>query len=149
MNTAFALILALLCSVAYAQTTSSVASSSGHPRIISPLGAEEYIISPQDGETVGQDVTVRFGLKGMGVAPAGVVKENTGHHHLLIDVKEMPPMDQPISNDDTHKHYGGGQTEATIHLAPGNHSLQLLLGDAAHIPLNPPVMSKKIRVHVK
>jgi hypothetical protein len=148
MKTTLVLALTLLTATAAAQPAPSTAPS-GLPRTASAAGAEEYIISPKDGETVGQDLTVRFGLKGMGVAPAGVVKENTGHHHLLIDNKELPPLDLPIANDDTHKHYGGGQTEATIHLAPGDHTLQLLLGDASHIPLNPSVMSKKITVHVK
>jgi len=148
MKTTLVLAFTLLTAVAAAQTAPPAAPS-GMPRTASPAGAEEYIISPKDGETVGQDVTVRFGLKGMGIAPAGVVKDNTGHHHLLIDSKELPSLDQPIPNDDVHKHYGGGQTEATIHLAPGDHTLQLLLGDASHIPLNPSVMSKKTTVHVK
>jgi hypothetical protein len=92
---------------------------------------------------------VVFGLKGMGVAPAGVKHENTGHHHLLVDVKELPAAGQPIPKDDTHLHYGGGQTQATIKLAPGTHTLQLELADENHIPFNPPLVSKKITVHVK
>ena len=117
----------------------------------SPAGAEVYFISPQDGATVSSPVTVRFGLKGMGVAPAGVEKENTGHHHLLIDTD--PPtgaaLDEPIPADDHHKHFGGGQTETSLDLAPGTHTLQLLLGDWSHIPHNPPVMSQKITITVK
>jgi hypothetical protein len=114
-----------------------------------PSGVAVYIISPSDGATVGQDVTVRFGLKGMGVAPAGVAKEHTGHHHLLVDVKELPIAGQPIPKDDNHIHFGGGQTETTLKLKPGTHTLQLELGDANHIPFDPAVVSKRITVRVK
>jgi len=117
-----------------------------------PAGAEVYFISPQDGETVSSPVTVRFGLKGMGVAPAGVEdKANTGHHHLLIDTDALSgaALDEPIPADDHHKHFGGGQTETAIELAPGTHTLQLVLGDWSHIPHNPPVMSQKITITVK
>ncbi len=119
------------------------------PRTAAPAGAELYFIVPADGATVGKEFTVRFGLKGMGVAPAGVTTEKTGHHHLLIDVAELPPMNQPLPNDAQHKHFGGGQTEATLTLPPGKHTLQLILGDALHIPFDPPVMSQKITVTVK
>ena len=119
------------------------------PRTAAPAGAELYFIAPADGATVGQEFTVRFGLKGMGVAPAGVTTEKTGHHHLLIDVAELPPMNQPLPNDAQHKHFGGGQTEAILTLPPGKHTLQLILGDALHIPFDPPVMSQKITVTVK
>jgi hypothetical protein len=112
-------------------------------------GAEVYIISPKDGATVSPHVLVRFGLKGMGVAPAGTVKENTGHHHLLIDVKELPAASQPIPKDDQHLHFGGGQTETTLALKPGRHTLQLELGDANHLPFAPPLLSKKITIDVK
>lgn len=107
-----------------------------------------YIISPSDGETVTSPVTVKFGLKGMGVAPAGVNKEKTGHHHLLIDVNKLPAMDRPVPSDENHRHFGGGQTEATIDLPLGEHTLQLLLGDMYHIPHKPPVISKKITIKV-
>jgi len=141
-------VVALLVSSAssFAQEAPKTA---GPPRSKAPAGAEVYFISPKDGETVGQDVTVRFGLKGMGVAPAGVVKDNTGHHHLLIDNKTAPPADQPIANDETHKHFGLGQTETSVHLAPGDHTLQLDLGDAAHMQFDPPLTSKTITIHVK
>jgi len=119
------------------------------PRTAAPAGVELYIISPKDGETLGQDVTVRFGLRGMGVSPAGTMKEGTGHHHLLIDADVLPPLDQPIPADDRHKHFGGGQTEVTIKLAPGKHTLQLDLGDALHMQFDPPIVSKKISVAVK
>lgn len=114
-----------------------------------PEGAKLYFISPTDGETVSSPVTVRFGLSGMGVAPAGTQMENTGHHHLLIDVDELPPLDTPVPSDDNHKHFGGGQTETSIELTPGKHSLQLLLGDTGHLPHDPPVMSEKITIEVK
>ena len=114
-----------------------------------PSGAEVYIISPANGATVGQEVIVRFGLKGMGVAPAGVSREHTGHHHLLVDVKELPAAGQPIPNDANHLHFGGGQTQTTLKLAPGTHTLQLELGDQNHVPFEPAVVSKKITIHVK
>ncbi|UXI69579.1 DUF4399 domain-containing protein [Tahibacter amnicola] len=119
------------------------------PRTKAPANVELYIISPKDGEVVGKEFTVRFGLKGMGVAPAGVAKENTGHHHLLIDVATSPPMNLPLPNDDHHRHFGGGQTETTVTLPPGKHTLQLMLGDALHIPFDPPIQSPKITVEVK
>lgn len=119
------------------------------PRTAAPAGAELYFIAPADGATVGKDFTVRFGLKGMGVAPAGVTTEKTGHHHLLIDVAELPPMNLPLPNDTQHKHFGGGQTEVSLSLPPGKHTLQLILGDALHIPFDPPIVSPKITVTVK
>ncbi len=116
-------------------------------RSASPPEAEVYIISPKDGETVPATFTVRFGLRGMGVAPAGVEKANTGHHHLLIDYDKLPPLDMPMGGD--VKHFGAGQTETTVTLPPGEHTLQLILGDHAHRPHNPPVVSNKITVTVK
>src|SRR5207342_1117516 len=109
------------------------AVAQGIPRTASPAGAKVYFISPTAGEVVKGDVTVRFGLKGMGIAPAGTVVENTGHHHLIID-SPLPPADRPVPMDDKHVHFGKGQTEVTLKLAPGKHTLQLLLADAAHIP---------------
>ena len=119
------------------------------PTTKAPIGAEVYIVSPRDGATVAQQFTVRFGLKGMGVAPAGVGKEHTGHHHLLVDVKQLPAAGQPIPKDDQHIHFGGGQTQTTLKLPPGTHTLQLELGDQNHIPFEPALVSKKITVHVK
>jgi len=118
------------------------------PRNPAPADVELYIISPKDGETVASPLTVRFGLRGMGIAPAGVAMENTGHHHLLIDATP-PAVDRPIPADANHVHFGKGQTEALITLAPGRHRLQLLLADHLHIPHDPPVMSKPITVIVK
>lgn len=114
-----------------------------------PDGASVYFISPANGDVVTSPVTVKFGLKGMGVAPAGVEKANTGHHHLLIDAAGVPAMDQPVPSDQHHRHFGGGQTEATLELAPGTHTLQLLLGDQLHRPHQPPVMSERITITVK
>jgi hypothetical protein len=91
---------------------------------------------------------IRFGLRGMGVAPAGVTTANTGHHHLLVDVDTLPPDNQPIPNDANHRHFGLGQTETELTLAPGQHTLQLVLGDALHIPHQPPVRSEKITITV-
>ena len=118
-------------------------------RTPSPAGAEVYIISPKDGATVHNPILVQFGLKGMGVAPAGVKFENTGHHHLLIDTD--PPSDQstPLPATDKIVHFGKGQTETTLNLTPGKHTLQLVLADASHIPHSPPVVSKKITITVK
>ena len=114
-----------------------------------PPGATVYFISPADGETLADPVTVRFGLKGMGVAPAGIDKPNTGHHHLLIDTPDLPPLDEPIPADEHHKHFGGGQTEVTLDLPPGTHTLQLLLADQNHISFEPPVVSEKITITVE
>jgi len=111
-------------------------------------GAVVYFHSPSDGARVPQRFAVKIGLKEMGVAPAGVVKEFTGHHHLLVDT-DMVPLDQPIPSDYNHIHFGNGQTETTLTLPPGTHTLQLLLGDHEHIPHQPPVMSKKITIYVR
>jgi hypothetical protein len=92
---------------------------------------------------------VQFGLKGMGVAPAGVTQANTGHHHLLVDVTDMPDMNAPLPNNEHIRHFGGGQTETDLTLPAGKHTLQLILGDALHVPFDKPVMSEKITVTVK
>lgn len=118
-------------------------------RTKSPSGTELYIISPRDGDTVGRDVTVQFGLKGMGVAPAGVTIDRTGHHHLLIDVATPPEASAPIPADARHVHFGAGQTQTTLTLEPGTHTLQLNLGDALHRQFDPPVLSPKITITVK
>jgi hypothetical protein len=113
----------------------------------SPAGAAVYFVDLKDGQTVPTKFTVHFGLKGMGIAPAGSDKENSGHHHLLIDT-ELPPMDQPIPNDFNHLHFGAGQTEADVTLPPGDHTLQLLLGDKNHVPNTTPLYSERIHVKV-
>ena len=118
-------------------------------RTPAPKDAYCYIGWPSNGETVHtRHIKVWFGTRNFGIAPAGVEKPNTGHHHLLIDV-DLPPLDQPIPNDKNHLHFGNGQTETYIDLAPGTHTLQLLMGDANHVPFDPPVMSKKITIHVE
>lgn len=116
-------------------------------RLPSPSGAREYFIGLHDGDSVPQNVTLHFGLQGMGVAPATIEKANTGHHHLLIDVG-LPPLNEPIPSDPKHLHFGAGQTEAVVTLPLGKHKLQLLLGDHRHIPHDPPVMSDAITVNV-
>ena len=127
-----------------AQTAQASPPGTRHP---SPPGARVYIVSPDNGSYVPTTFTVRFGLEKMGVAPAGVDKPNSGHHHLLIDA-ELPPLDKPIPNDENHLHFGAGQTEATVTLPKGRHTLQLLLGDSAHVPHDPPVYSKVVVVYV-
>ena len=117
------------------------------PRSASPAGASVYIISPADGAVVTSPVTINFGLKGLGVAPAGTDKANTEHHHLLVDGKMMPSMEKPMGQE--VKHFGAGQTETTVELTPGVHSLQLILGDKFHIPHNPPIVSSVINITVK
>jgi hypothetical protein len=117
-------------------------------RTPAPQGARVYIIAPQDGATVSSPVTVIFGLEGLGVAPAGVEKSKTGHHHLIIDA-DAPPPDAPVPSDENHRHFGGGQTQATVVLAPGRHTLQLVMGDHNHVPHEPPIVSRKISITVK
>ena len=116
----------------------------------SPAGAKVYIINLKDGDTVNSPFLVQFGLSGMGVAPAGVEKPNTGHHHLLIDTAlSAEQMKEPIPSDSNHVHFGGGQTEAMVTLPPGQHTLQLVLADWTHIPHVPPVMSQPITITVR
>ena len=115
-----------------------------------PPGASVYIINPKDGDTVTSPFKVQFGLTGMGVAPAGVEKPKTGHHHLIIDATlSAEELKQPIAADATHVHFGGGQTEAMVTLPPGQHTLQLVLGDWSHVPFDPPIMSPVVTVTVK
>ena len=114
-----------------------------------PKGAEVFIVAPQDGATVSQEFTVKFGVKEIALAPAGDMTKNTGHHHLLIDVDKLPAAGAPIPNDPNHMHFGKAQTQAEIKLAPGKHTLQLELGDSGHMPFDPPIVSQKITVIVK
>ena len=111
-------------------------------------GPRAYIVSPTEGATVSSPVTVVFGLEGFGVAPAGTVKEETGHHHLIIDAP-LPDLSKPIPASDNYRHFGGGQTQTTVELAPGKHTLQLLLGDHAHVPHSNPVYSDVITINVE
>ncbi|MEQ8858602.1 MAG: DUF4399 domain-containing protein [Pseudomonadales bacterium] len=120
------------------------------PRSPAPEGTVLYFIAPTDGATVPATFTVRFGLSGMGVAPAGVDQANTGHHHLVIDVADADiPLDRPLPATDQFIHFGGGQTETQVTLAPGRHTLKLVLGNYLHIPHDPPVMSETITVTVE
>jgi hypothetical protein len=137
-----ALLLSLLAPLATGQDAPAL------PRTASALGAEVYIQAPADGAEVRSPFLVRFGLRGMGVAPATVTVANTGHHHLLIDVDTLPPDGMPLPATDNIKHFGAGQTETEISLPPGRHTLQLVLGDALHIPHDPPVRSAKITITV-
>lgn len=118
------------------------------PQLAAPEDARAYIISPADGARVTSPVTVRFGLTGMGVVPAGIAYEGAGHHHLIVDAV-LPPTDQPIPSDARHRHFGKGQTEVSLELAPGPHTLQILLGDQNHVPHRPPVVSKRVRITVE
>jgi hypothetical protein len=120
-------------------------------RTSAPENARVYFITPSHGEAVTSPVTVRFGLEGMGVAPAGIDAKATGHHHLLIDTDEadMPALDQPLPATDRIVHFGGGQTEVDIELEPGEHTLQLLLGDHRHVPHDPAVLSERITIIVE
>jgi hypothetical protein len=112
-----------------------------------PPDAMVYFIYPRNGDRIYPRSTIRFGLRNMGVAPAGVVKANTGHHHLIVDA-DLPPLDAPIPNDFNHLHFGAGQTEVKLDLTPGEHTLQLMLGDERHLPHDPLVASAKITVTV-
>ena len=136
-------VAGLACAAALVLTTLAVA------REPSPAGAEVYIVSPKDGATVKSPVTVVFGLKGMGIAPAGIKFDNTGHHHLLIDSEPPADLSQPLAANEKSVHFGKGQTETSLTLSPGKHTLQLVLGDSLHIPHDPPVISKKITISVE
>ena len=143
MRTIAPIAALLLCTAPFAH-----AQDTGLPRSSASDLARAYIISPADGETVSSPLTVKFGLQGIGVAPAGVEMANTGHHHLLIDVDELPPDNLPLPATDQVVHFGLGQTEASIELTPGVHTLQLVLGDHLHIPHDPPVRSQRITITV-
>jgi hypothetical protein len=108
-----------------------------------------YFIWPQNGATMKGGFWCRFGLRGMGVTHAGDDFQNSGHHHLLIDVNEPLDANEPIPQDKNHVHFGAGQTEARVELPPGKHTLQLVLGDAKHYPFSPPLVSEKITVTIK
>ncbi len=121
---------------------------SGPSRTASPAGAKVYFVEPKDGAEVTSPVTVKFGIEGMDVVPAGTEKEHSGHHHLLIDA-QLDDVNSPIPADDNHKHFGKGQTETQLELTPGKHTLQLVLGDHSHIPHDPVVQSEVITITVK
>jgi hypothetical protein len=137
----------LLSCVAFAVLASTAIAQL--PKKKAPEGASVYFLSPKDGETVSSPVTVRFGLKGMGVAPAGVDQPNTGHHHLLVDMPKDPDFDAALPVTDNIRHFGAGQTETELKLPPGKHTLQLVFGDSLHIPHDKPIVSPKITITVK
>jgi hypothetical protein len=144
---------------AEAQPAAPAAATPAMPAVVAPLvierqkapaGAEAYIISPADGAVIHGPVVVRFGLKGMGIAPAGIKLDNTGHHHLFVDTDLPANLGLPIpAVDGKVLHFGKGQTEVELTLAPGKHTLQLLVGDYLHIPLDPAVASRKIGITVQ
>jgi Domain of unknown function (DUF4399) len=117
-------------------------------KVAAVSGTSLYFINLKNGDTVASPVNVQFGLRGMGVAPAGIEKAATGHHHLLVDVAELN-VNEGIPVSDNHRHFGAGQTETSIPLKPGVHTLQLVLGDQNHIPHHPVVMSERITITVK
>jgi len=128
----------------------TAAATAQETRKKAPEGAKVYIISPQNGAAVKSPVLVRFGLSGMGIAPAGVAKEKTGHHHVLIDTDAKAlDLSKPLPVSEQSVHFGGGQTEALLKLAPGKHTLMLVLGDENHVPFDPPIVSRKITITVK
>lgn len=119
-------------------------------RTPAPEGAQVYIIGPEDGATVSNPVTFQFGARGIGIAPAGVEVENTGHHHLLINVDPAElDFDMALPADEQHRHFGGGQTEVTLDLPAGTHTFMLLMGDHLHVPHDPPLMSDAITLTVQ
>jgi hypothetical protein len=134
--------------VAAAVMLAATVAADAQDRTPSPAGAKVYIISPKNGATVKSPFTVKFGIKGMTLAPAGEKTENSGHHHLLIDIDPPADLSKPLPATDQIKHFGKAQTETELTLPPGKHTLQLLLGDSLHIPHNPPVLSKKITITV-
>jgi hypothetical protein len=143
-NIMLLLRMALLC----AALTLPSAAALGQAKT-APKDALLYIVWPEDGTTVKGTFWCRFGLRNMGVAPAGLDFPNSGHHHLLIDTKEPINPNEPIPHDKKHLHFGGGETEALLDLPPGEHTLQLVLSDANHFSFNPPLISKKITITVK
>jgi hypothetical protein len=117
-------------------------------RTPAPEGARVYVISPLNGATVSSPVTVVFGLEGMGVAPAEVEMVKTGHHHLIID-GDLPSLNERIPSGETYRHFSGGQTEVVVELAPGPHTLQMIMSDHNHVPHDPPVVSEKKSITVR
>ncbi|MDX1803425.1 MAG: DUF4399 domain-containing protein [Alcanivorax sp.] len=134
---------------AMADTSAQADADNGITRTPSPADAKVFIVSPGDGDTVSSPVKVVFGIEGMSLAPAGTDKPNTGHHHLLVDLDQLPDMNMPLPANDHVIHFGKAQTETTLDLAPGQHTLQLLLADYRHVPFEPPVISQKITITVK
>ena len=146
-NIALAFALMFSTATLAATVTSTVALAGETP---APADAKVYFIGLKDGDTVTSPVTIRFGLSGMGIAPAGTEAPNTGHHHLIIDEKiEGEALNEAIPVDEHHMQFGKGQTEASVTLSKGSHTLQLVLGDWSHVPHKPPVMSDRITINVE
>jgi hypothetical protein len=137
----------LLSGLAFVLFTGVVAAQL--PKQKSAEGTVVYFVAPVNGATVPATFTVKFGLKGMGVAPAGVQHANTGHHHLLVDMAKLPDFNAALPANDNIRHFGAGQTEAELTLPPGQHTLQLVFADYLHIPHDRPVVSEKITITVK
>lgn len=156
LATLFGLLLTSACSREQAAETDSAAAEdmrtadapAALPRTASPQGATVFFITPGDGDTVPNPISIEFGIDGMSVVAAGVNAAHSGHHHLLVDT-DPPAMGLPIPADSNHIHFGDGSTSTELTLAPGEHTLRLLLGDHAHIPHNPPIMSEPITITVK
>jgi hypothetical protein len=142
-------ILVLLLSALPALASAQTAPVQTPPRELAPASAKVYFQAPQDGDRVRSPFVVRFGLSGMGIAPAGIAAANTGHHHLLINVTDMPPEAEPLPATESIRHFGLGQTETELSLPPGRYTLQLVLGDWLHRPHNPPVRSEVIAITVE
>jgi len=134
----------------FVATTLLSVTAFAQERSAAPAGAKVSIIAPKAGATVANPVKVTFGIKGMTLAPAGTKSDNSGHHHLLIDTPVPKDLSQPLPVIENKViHFGKAQTEVTLTLPPGKHTLQLVLGDYLHIPHNPPVVSKKITINVQ
>ena len=137
-----------IASLAVAALTCLVAAQVA-PKTKAVAGTRVYFVSPRDGATVGRTFTVVFGLKGMGVAPAGVNHPNTGHHHLLVDLPKLPDLNAPLAMTDNIRHFGAGQTETDLTLPPGKHTLQLVFADYLHLAHDKPILSERITITVK
>ncbi len=144
--TIIALLLAM--SACQREEPSAPAEPVSIPRSPAPVTAAVYFVTPADRDTVSSPIRIEFGLKNMEVVPAGTAAPNSGHHHLLIDT-DLPDFGQPIPADERHIHFGDGSTSTELTLAPGEHTLQLLLADHLHIPHNPPVVSERITIMVE
>ena len=144
------ILLALLATMTITLSTQAAETkTSAAHKAHAATKATVAILEPTDGATVATTFTVKFGAEGVAIVPAGTIQENSGHHHLLIDVEEMPNLHAPLPMTANLVHFGKGQTETEITLAPGTHTLQLMIGNHAHIPGDKPTMSKKITVTVK
>lgn len=146
MRTFTALLAAFALTACAASAPERVPDAAPH----ADEGPGVYIVNLEDGDVVSSPFQVVFGLYGMGVAPAGIDKANTGHHHLLVDaVLEGDELMYPVPSTDNHIHFGGGQTETMLDLPAGEHTLQLLFGDMNHVPFDPPIMSERITITVR